>query len=88
MAPEIVMKTSPNPFVENTTIQYQLKTPAQVNISVYNAQGNEIATVVNKKQDAGSYTENFNGKNLSAGIYFIKVSKDGVVKQTLKVVKD
>ena len=82
------MKTSPNPFVENTNIQYQLKTPAQVTISVYDVQGNEIKVLVNRRQDAGSYTENFNGKDLAAGVYFIKVSKDGAVKQTLKIVKN
>ncbi len=86
-APEIVMKTSPNPFVDNTTIQYQLKTPAQINITVYDAQGKEIKVLVNKRLDAGSYTEQFNAKGLGAGIYFIKVSKDGAVKQTLKIVK-
>jgi hypothetical protein len=86
-APEIVMKTSPNPFVDNTTIQYQLKTPAQITIAVYDVQGKEIKVLVNKRQDAGIYTERFNGKGLDAGIYFIKVSKDGAVKQTLKVVK-
>ena len=34
-----------------------------------------------------SYTQNFDGKELGAGIYFIKITKDGAVKQTLKVVK-
>ena len=87
VVPEIVMKTSPNPFVDNTTIQYQLKTSADVNIAVYNAQGVEIKVLVNAKQAAGSYTETFDAKGLGAGIYFIKVAKDGVVKQTLRVVK-
>jgi hypothetical protein len=86
--PEVIMKTSPNPFVDNTTIQYQLKTPAQISIAVYDAQGKAIKVLVNKRQDAGSYTEQFSGKELGAGIYFIKVSQDGAVKQTLKVVKD
>ncbi|MEO6254814.1 MAG: DUF4331 family protein [Ferruginibacter sp.] len=85
--PEIVMKTSPNPFVGETTIQYQLKTPAQVNIAVYDVQGVEVKMLINKRQAAGSYTEHFNATGLGAGVYFIKVSKDGVVKQTLRVVK-
>ena len=85
--PEIVMKTSPNPFVAETTIQYQLKTAAQVNIAVYDAQGVEVKMLVNKKQLAGSYTERFDAKGMAAGVYFIKVAKDGVVKQTLRVVK-
>ena len=81
-------KTSPNPFQENTTIQYQLKTIAQVTIAVYDAQGKEVKVLVNKKQPAGSYTETFNGKGLGAGIYFVKIIKDGEVKQTLKLVKE
>ena len=85
--PEIVMKTSPNPFAAQTTIQYQLKTAAQVNIAVYDAQGIEVKVLVNKKQAAGSYTERFDATGMGAGVYFIKVAKDGVVKQTLRVVK-
>ena len=85
--PEIVMKTSPNPFATQTTIQYQLKTAAQVNIAVYDAQGIEVKVLVNKKQAAGSYTERFDATGMGAGVYFIKVAKDGVVKQTLRVVK-
>lgn len=87
-APEVVMKTSPNPFMESTTIQYQLKTPSQVNITVYDAQGKLVKALVNQRQEVGSYTQQFNGKGLDAGIYFIKVSKDGAVMQTLKVVKN
>ncbi len=86
-APEMVMKTSPNPFVENTTIQYLLKTPAQITIAVYDGQGNQVKVLVEGRKTAGSYTENFNAKGLASGIYFVKIIKDGVVKQTLKVVK-
>ena len=81
------MKTSPNPFVDNTTIQDQVSTASQVTIAVYDVQGNQVKVLLNKAQEAGSYTQAFNAKGLAAGIYFIKVSKDGVVKQTLKVVK-
>lgn len=87
-APELVMKTSPNPFVDNTTIQYQVNSPSQVTIAVYDVQGNQVKVLLNKVQEAGSYTQAFNAKGLAAGIYFIKVSKDGVVKQTLKVIKN
>ena len=85
--PEIVMKTSPNPFVAQTTVQYQLTTKAQVQIAVYNAQGTEVKMLVNKIQAAGNYTQSFDATGMPAGVYSIKVSKDGVVKQTLRVVK-
>ncbi|WP_462220676.1 DUF4331 family protein [Ferruginibacter sp.] len=86
--PDVVMKTSPNPFVDNTTIQYQVKTPAHVTIAVYDAQGKEVKVLVNKNQNTGSYTQSLNGSGLGAGMYFVKIIKDGEVKQTLKVIKE
>jgi hypothetical protein len=87
-APEMVAKTSPNPFAENTSIQYQLTKPAKVNIALVDAQGKMIQVLVNEVQPAGSYTEKLNGAGLGSGTYFIKLSKDGALTQTLKVVKN
>ncbi|MBC7534157.1 MAG: DUF4331 family protein [Ferruginibacter sp.] len=86
-APEVFMSTSPNPFVETTTIQYRVETPTQVTISVFDAQGKQVSVLVNKKQNAGTYTQTLNGKALGQGIYFVQISKNGEVKQTLRVVK-
>jgi len=38
--------------------------------------GNEVATLVNEKQNAGSYEVDFNGSNYSSGIYFYKLQTD------------
>jgi flagellar hook assembly protein FlgD len=86
-APEVVATTSPNPFVDNSTVSYRLDESAQVTISVYDVKGNLVKTLVNKNLKAGSYTQSWNGGNLLKGIYFVKVSKNGVVKQSLRVVK-
>ncbi|MBC7615136.1 MAG: DUF4331 family protein, partial [Pedobacter sp.] len=86
-APEVLMKTSPNPFIDNTVIDYQLKTAAQITIAVFDAQGKQMKMLVNKRMTQGNFRETFNGKSLNSGIYFIKLLQDGVVKQTLKIVK-
>ncbi len=86
-APEVLMKTTPNPFVDNTVIQYQLKTASQISIAVFDAQGKQVKMLVNKRMSQGNFTETFSGKTLNAGIYFLQLSKDGVVKQTIKIVK-
>ncbi|MBC7936475.1 MAG: DUF4331 family protein [Rhizobacter sp.] len=86
-APDMVMNTSPNPFVEKTTVQYQLHTAAQVTIAVFDINGKEVKMLANKKLNAGTYTEDFNAKELSSGTYFIKISKDGKAIQTMRVVK-
>lgn len=87
-APDVVMKTTPNPFMENTTIQYHVKTPAQITIDVFDAQGKQIKTLINKRVNEGNYIETLKGSSLYKGIYFVKLSKNGVVQQTLKVVKN
>ena len=87
-APELVMSSSPNPFANSTTIQYQLKKAAQVTLEVYDVQGKVVKVLVNKKLNAGSYTETLYGSGLGAGVYFVKISKDGAVTQTVKIVKD
>ena len=85
--PEIFAKVSPNPVVDNGTITYHLDNAAAINISLMTADGQTIKTLVNKNVKAGTYTEKWNGGQLTKGVYFIKITKDGEVKQTLKVVK-
>ena len=86
-APEVMAAVSPNPFVDNSVIRYRLDQPAQVNISVYNAEGKVLKVLVNKKLDAGTYTQNWNGSDLTSGSYLIQVTKNGAVKQSIRVVK-
>ena len=85
--PEVFAKISPNPFTENGTITYHVENTARVNISLVNAEGQQIKMLVDKNVKPGTYTEKWNGRELGKGIYFIKVVKDGEVKQTLKVIK-
>jgi hypothetical protein len=86
-APEVMAAVSPNPFVDNSTIRYHLDEAAQVNIAVYNAEGKVLKVLVNKRLEAGTYTQNWNGSDLSKGSYLVQVSKNGVVKQSVRLVK-
>jgi len=60
----------PNPFNPSTTIKYQIPELSFVTITVYDVLGNEIATLVNEEKPAGSYEVEFNGSDLTSGIYF------------------
>ncbi|MDN3657104.1 DUF4331 family protein [Ferruginibacter paludis] len=86
-APEVFARVSPNPFVDNGTITYRLDNSANISISLVNEQGQQVKMLVNKNLTPGTYTEKWNGKDLTRGVYFIKVVKDGEVKQTIKVMK-
>lgn len=85
--PSVIATTSPNPFVDNSTVTYRLTEEAQINISVYDIKGNLVKVLVNSKLNAGTYNQKWNGANLLKGVYFVKVSKNGIVKQSIRVVK-
>ncbi|MCX6150665.1 MAG: T9SS type A sorting domain-containing protein, partial [Ignavibacteriales bacterium] len=63
----------PNPFNPTTRIEYQLPKAGFVTVKVYNALGKEVATLVNDRKDEGKYFVEFNGTDLSSGIYFCEL---------------
>jgi hypothetical protein len=63
----------PNPFNPSTIIAYQTPGSGHVTIKVYNALGQEVATLVNEEKPAGCYQVEFNTTNLSSGIYFYEM---------------
>jgi len=75
----------PNPFNPITSIQYQLPEPAFVTIKVYDVLGNEIETLVNEERNAGSYKIDFNGLELTSGIYYYRIAADNF-SQTKKMI--
>jgi hypothetical protein len=73
----------PNPFNPSTRIQYSLEKSVQVSLKVYNLIGSEVATLVNSRQEAGSYTVPFNTNKvslgLSSGVYFYRLEAGSFV---------
>ncbi|MCP4440020.1 MAG: T9SS type A sorting domain-containing protein [Aureispira sp.] len=68
-----VYSSYPNPFEDKTTIHYELHRPQHVQLTVYNAQGQEIKVLRNEKQEAGEYFEEWTQPNLPSGAYFYKL---------------
>ena len=75
----------PNPFNPSTVIRYELPENSNVTITVFDVIGNEVATLVNELKPAGSYEVNFNGRNLSSGVYYYRL-KAGSFIETKKFV--
>lgn len=66
----------PNPFNPSTTISFDIPQSAFVKLTVYDALGREVATLVNENLPAGSYNYRFTTDNyqLPSGIYFYHLS--------------
>ena len=79
-----LMQNYPNPFNPSTTIQYQVSSPTNVSIKVYDLLGNEVATIVNEWKEAGNYEVEFDASKLSSGIYFYQL-RAGTFIQTMKM---
>ncbi|HQV32934.1 MAG TPA: T9SS type A sorting domain-containing protein, partial [Calditrichia bacterium] len=75
----------PNPFNPTTTISYEVSKAADVNLDVYNVLGEKVASLVSGRQNAGSYTVDFDAASFSSGIYFYTLTS-GSVKITKKMV--
>ena len=82
----------PNPFKESTSIQFELKTPSIVNVSVFDLTGKEVAVLLNEYKQSGSHTIKWDCGSSSEGaipegIYFYKVeTKDGFdVRKMIKM---
>ena len=63
----------PNPFNPTTKINYEIPISNYVQLKIYDALGYEIETLVNEKQNAGSYSVDYNASSLPSGIYFYKL---------------
>jgi len=66
----------PNPFNPKTIINYELGNKNFVSVKVYDVLGNEVRTLVNENKPAGSYSIEFDGSDLSSGMYFYKLTTD------------
>jgi hypothetical protein len=77
----------PNPFDNNTTLNYELKEAGMVNVSVFDANGNLVKTIFEGQQSAGSQTAQFDGSGLQTGSYSFVVKYNGTVvtKQAIHI---
>jgi parallel beta-helix repeat protein len=69
----------PNPFNPVTIIRYRIPSNANnemlsVALKVYDILGNEIVALVNEEKQPGNYIVEFDGSNLSSGVYFYKLT--------------
>jgi hypothetical protein len=74
----------PNPFNPSTTIRFTIPNTENVQLDVFDMLGRKVATLVNQRLAAGTYTVQFNASQLSSGMYFYRISA-GNFKQAMKM---
>jgi len=72
----------PNPFNPTTEIKYRLAEAGKVNLEIFNTLGQQVKTLVDEHQVAGSYTIYWNGsdnfhRSSASGIYFYQLTITG-----------
>lgn len=93
---EFRLSAYPNPFNPSTFIRYSIPNVSSaarnlnIKLIVYDMLGNEIMTLVNEEKSAGTYEVVWNGKNsfgknVSSGIYFVRIQANQQ-SQNLKLV--
>ncbi|MDR3665452.1 MAG: right-handed parallel beta-helix repeat-containing protein [Ignavibacteriaceae bacterium] len=75
----------PNPFNPSTIIAYQVPVSGHVTLTVFNALGKKVETLVNEEKNEGTYYINFNAVHLASGIYFYNLKTDNYA-QTKKMI--
>jgi len=83
-ANNMFVQNYPNPFGTRTTFTFTLPTSGTAVLNIYNAFGEEVATLFGGEQSIGLHNVEFNGANLQDGIYFYRLTA-GQYSQTGKM---
>ena len=68
----------PNPFNPSTTIRYAVEVPGRISITVYDALGRKVATLVDEVVTAGEHSVVFDAADLPSGVNLVRLVAKGV----------
>lgn len=73
-------KNYPNPFNPLTIIRYAVPLRSQVTLTVFNALGQPVSTLVSGSEEAGRHEVKFDGSNLASGVYFYRIQAGSFIQ--------
>lgn len=82
------MNVFPNPAAGDAHVQFELKNPANVHFSVYDAMGREVFSAPAEQMNAGKQQINFSTANFATGLYNLVIrTESGQISQRLSVTR-
>ena len=75
-----LFQNRPNPFNDQTIIQYQIPEAIHVKLEIYNVLGQKVTTLVNEFQDSDKYQVRWDAHGLPSGIYFYRLQAGKYVR--------
>lgn len=79
-----IHKNFPNPFSNQTTIEFSCERE-HIKLTVFDARGQTINTLVNKTLEAGTHQIQFDGSDLPPGNYYYHLQANGIQRTKLMV---
>jgi len=67
----------PNPFSDQTTIEYAVPEQTDVTVQVYNVLGQKVATLEQDTKTAGTHRLEWDGSGVQSGTYFVRIEANG-----------
>jgi hypothetical protein len=84
----LLQQNTPNPFVSQTMIRYQIARAGEVSLKIYNSAGQLTKTLVTATQNPGVYSVYWSGQDnqgtqVASGVYFIQlqIADHSIVKK-------
>lgn len=69
----VLYQNYPNPFNPTTKIKFELNTPGNTTLKIYDVLGKEVAVLVNDYLSSGTHEINFDASSLASGMYLYKI---------------
>ena len=86
---DYMLTNYPNPIsshINDLAVSFSIHKPGKVKIQLFSIKGQLVSTLINEDKNIGEHTITHSVNNLSSGIYFTKLSIDGVEKKIKKVI--
>jgi hypothetical protein len=81
----VLNQNYPNPFNPSTKITFFIEEPNFAVLTVHNVLGQKVATILNKELTAGQHSVDFDGADLSSGVYLYRL-ESGAFSATKKMI--